>query len=286
MSFRDVILKRLEKDTELPTLPGVFSKVSNLLRSDDASAADIAKVMKDDPVMTTKILRVVNSAVFGGHDKISSVSLAVARLGFKLTADIVMSLSVINLFQENGGLSYKRFWRHSLSVAFASDFLITYMHVDRELKDTLFTAGILHDIGMLVVDQYAPEIYSKVIKYAQEKDIVIEEVEEQLLGMTHAEVGAVMLKKWNMAENIIDAVKNHHHPLSATSKSVSLAEVVHLANFICNNQGIDNGVGVSPPGFSEAAWFDCGLDVDIIPEIIDKVQFEVQKSEVMLAVSG
>ena len=286
MSFRDVILKRIQNDKELPTLPTVFTKVSGMLNNSDASAGDIAKVMRDDPALTTKILKVANSAVFGGSEKVASVALAVARLGFKQTADIVMSLSALNLFQVKAGIDYRKFWTHSLSVAFTAEALLGFSKNNLIVADTLFTSGILHDIGMMVLDQCAPDIYKKVLKYANQKDHQLHLVEKELLGITHAEVGAVMLAKWQLPEEVIQAVGCHHTPLTSKAKSLGMAEILHLANFICNNQGITNGVEVSPDGFSDAAWFDCGIDVEAIPEIIENVQVQVEKSEVMMAVAG
>lgn len=284
MKFKEKIFDTLNKADDLPTLPGVFMKLSNMLHDDDASAADIAHVMKDDPSLTAKLLKIANSAAFGASRKISSVPTAVARLGFQHTADIVMSLSILNLFEKKGQLDYTRYWIHCLSVAFTADALNEFSSKS-PVKD-VFTGGILHDVGVLILDQYAGEQYASVVDFGKEKHIQLYEAEKQILGLSHAEAGAFLLEKWNLPENLVSAVRNHHSPLASTPGALSASEMIYLANFICNNQGIDSGFGVAPDAFSDAAWHDRGFAVDDIPAIIADVYRKLERSEVMLAVAS
>lgn len=286
MKPETIIRQRLEAATDLPTLPQVFMKLQRLLNSDTSSALEVGKVIKDDPALTGKILRIANSAAFGARQKISSVSFAVARLGFQLTTDIVMSLSIINTFENSKTeLDYAQFWKHSLSVAFAANLMHQYAK-KTTAPEGLFTAGILHDIGILLLDQYAYDFYPAVVDYSRKKNTDLYLAEEEVLGVNHATIGAEQLVRWELPQRIIEAVACHHNPVKAESELIQTGEIIHLANFVCNNQGIHNGLGIFPTGFSQASWFDCGFLVEDIDTIIEEVNTEVEKSEVMLAATG
>lgn len=288
MSFREQMMTRVRVANDLPTLPVVAAKIASLVSDPDSSASDIARVMEHDPALTARVLRVSNSAAFGGASRITSVSSAVARLGMRDVHDIALSMSVLGLFKTKTFLDYSKFWKHSLSVAFATQVMrahaakVPKSHAD----DTLFTAGILHDIGVFIMVQYAEKIYQHIVTTTGADDLDLFEKEQSVLGITHAEVGSLLLERWHLPDSIVSAVRYHHAPGLAPESSRLATRLVHLANFACNNQGIDNGLSVFPSKFSESAWFEIGLNVEDIPGIIDEVNRMAAKSEVMIAVAG
>ena len=282
MDMRDKIYRLLQQAEDLPTLPEVVLKVEAMARSEDTSAQDMARIMEHDPSLSARILKMANSVLYGGTNPVSSVAYAIARIGFIEIRNIALSLSVTRLFKEKGHIEYDRFWKHALSVAFASQILLEKAAVHHRSMDDLFTSGLLHDIGILVLDQCIPDIYRQLIALAQEKDAVLWEVEREVLQTDHAEAGAFVLKRWRLPDQVSETVLYHHQPDGAEDAR-AMAQVVHLANFTCNNQGIDNGTDAFPSGFSQGAWFDMQLSVEDIPAIIEEVNQETAKSELLLA---
>lgn len=281
MNIRELIHAKMERAIDLPTLPQVVIKVEKLARDENASAKDLAEVMNLDPALTARVLKIANSVIYGGRSPISSVSYAVARIGFSEVRNIALSLSILKLFHEKGQLDYRRFWKHCLSVAFASRIVKRFGDKDLGNFDNFFVVGLLHDVGIMVLDQYFSTYYAAVLAEVRGASLSLSDLEKDLLGIDHAEVGAMLLEKWRLPDDIVQAVRYHHSPHMAPWTTSSI-QVVHLSNFICNNQGLDNGIEAFPSGFCESSWDGMGLSVDNIPEIIKEVNEETAKSEMMV----
>jgi len=283
MSFRDDILKKIATASDLPSLPDIVLRLSRMVADRNTSAADIARVVQYDPAISGRILRLANSAAFGGAVRIASIPQAVMRVGFKGMRDLVLSLAVIRAFGRGQRIHHGRFWRHSLAVGFAAQIVERHAAKIPEPSDEAFTAGLLHDLGVLIMDWYASEPYSKVVAYAHHESKDLVEVEQEVLGIDHAEGGGHLLAHWNVPAPIAEAARYHHQPGRASVPSARLCQVVHLANFACNNQGIDNGVGTFPSRFVESAWFDTGLSVDDIPALIAEVNQQTAAADEIIS---
>lgn len=283
MGFKEEIFRRVQQAKDLPTLPTVFTQINKVMSNKNSSAADIARIIKDDPALTTKILRVTNSAAYGGEIKISSVTQAVSRIGFQATGDIAMSLSVLNMFKGQGAVDYKMFWRHSLSVAMAMDIIPKNIgKLARSPKD-MFTSGLLHDVGVFVLDQHGGDLYRQVLTMVGDMGKPLHEVERQLMGTDHAEVGAMLLKKWNVPEVIIDAVEHHHDKSDPDPRWLTVAEIIGISNFICNDQGLSNGAVPGCVQSDESIWLDYGFTAESISVVTGEVNKQIEKSAVMMA---
>ncbi|MFQ5480664.1 MAG: HDOD domain-containing protein [Thermodesulfobacteriota bacterium] len=287
---RDEILRSLDAIKDLPTLPQVVSKLQEEMASPGASAGTVSEIIGGDPAISIKTLKVANSPLYGLGRKVTDIRDAVRILGLKEVYNIVMSMSTLNLFKEAGHIDYKQFWRHCLSVAFATKAIFEFTGemerpVEREDLADLFIAGLLHDIGILVLDQYMPELYDKVLKEISElEDVPLYGVEYELLGISHCEVGEFLMNKWNIPTHIATAVAFHHRSEAITCKR-ELTDIIHIADFICNNQGLDNGLGVPPTSFSDEAWSNLNLSIEDIEVIIDKVRLESENSAIFMALA-
>ena len=283
------VLERLSSVRELPTLPDVITRLQEELATPSASSGSIAAIIREDPALVLKTLKAANSPLYGLGRKITDMDEAVTVLGFDEVYRIVMTMSTLNLFKDTPHIDYRRFWQHSLSVAFATrpvfEFAGNKGLLEREetISD-LFIAGLLHDIGILAMDQYIPG-YEKVIEsvYSME-DVPFYGVEYEVMKISHCEVGAHLLLKWEIPEHIISAVTFHHLPEMAPLRR-ELARIVHIADFVCNNQNIDNGTGGPPTNFSDEAWNNLEISVDDISRIIDHVRKEAEKSPLLLALA-
>ncbi len=289
MTTREDILDGLNNIAEIPTMPEVICKVDEVMNSSSASAASVADIIINDPAITLKVVKLANSPLFTRGRRIDDVRQAIVQLGFREVRNIVLALSSVNMMRSVNNIDHKKFWQHSITVGFAMKALAKFYKksdLDEEFLSTAFTAGLLHDIGVLVFDQFFPELYQDVLDSAVEGgDEPLDGLELQELGITHCEVGGIILARWEFGIPIVDSVLNHHSPESA-SEGKMLAELLNIANFICNNQGITNGTPLQSLGFSDLAWEELGLSLDDSREIIESVRVEAEKSQVLLSLSG
>ena len=272
MGFREEIVKRVDKAKDLPSLPGVFLKLDKIISDKNSSATDIAVVMKDDISLTTKVLRVANSVAFAGSTQVTSVTQAVTRLGFRQLADLAKSLSMLALFKGGGVIDPKTFWLHSLSVAYVSDILPKYLGRTTENKDSLFTAGLLHDIGIFVMELFTGDLYQSIVTMAADTGKPLIDVERKFMQIDHAEVGGLVLRKWGIPELIADAAAKHHAPFSKTEGTMPFADIIQIANLVCNDHGVSNGTGTVLSKLTESQWTDFGFQVADLPALKEEVQ--------------
>jgi len=289
-STRNEIIERLSSIPDLPTLPQVATRLQEEVASPKASAGTISEIIREDPAISIKALKVANSPLYGLGRKVTEMRDAVRVLGFKEVYNIVLSMSTLNLFNGASHIDYKDFWNHSLSVAFATKAIVDFTGercraIDREKMADLFITGLLHDIGILVMDQYMPEKYEMVLKAIPDMgDVPLYGVEYECLGISHGEVGGLILRQWNIPDHIADAVAFHHNPEEVEARR-ELTEIVHIADFICNNQGIDNGTGAPANTFSDDAWSNLDMSVEDITGIIDEVRLQAEKSPILMALA-
>ncbi len=282
MGFKEEIIKRIDKAADLPPLPGVFLKLDKLMGNSNSSATDVAVLMKDDMALTTRVLRVANSAAFSGTNKVTSVAQAVARLGFKQTGDIIRALSLVGLFKSGGMVDYKKFWRHSLSVAAATELIPRHLGRMSLSPDSLYSAGLLHDVGIFVMEQYGGDLYYSVLSMALDTEVPLYVAERNMMDIDHAEVGALLLTKWGIPADLITATGQHHQPYKPSRGGMSTADVVNLANMVCTDLGIDNGVGTRPEKQSLEKWQEYGLPPDEIQVLAANISRLVERSASIL----
>jgi putative nucleotidyltransferase with HDIG domain len=248
----------------------------------NSSATDVACLMKDDLALTTRVLRVANSAAFSGTTKVTSVAQAVARLGFKQTADVIKALSLVNLFKGSGMVDYKKFWRHSLSVAAATELIPRHLGRMAQTPESLYSAGLLHDVGIFVMEQYGGDLYHSVLSMALDTEVPLHVAERNMMDIDHAEVGALLLTKWGIPQDLITATGQHHQPYIPAPGGMTTSAVVNLANMVCTDLGIDNGVGTNPEKHSIEKWQEYGLPHDEIPVLATNINRLVERSASIL----
>ena len=244
--YRETILARLDRVDEVPTMLTIAMEIDRLTHDVRTSVSDISDIIRLDPALTGKVLKVANSAYYAAAQRIVSLNQAITRLGFPEVRRIALSIAFINSFN-NLYVDYDRYWIHSITTAYIAVHLHKASKIPLPL-DELFSCGILHDVGVLILDQYFTEVYKKVLTLAANKRYDLQYVEQKVLGITHAEVGAYLLRKWKIPESITDVILHHHTPQLCENHTIA-AKLIYIANFICNNRGIDNGTGFFPDGF-------------------------------------
>ncbi len=227
--------KILESITDLPTLPSVYFKVNQLLQDKQAGIENVAHVIEMDPGMSASILRLVNSAFYGLPAKSQSISQAVMILGFNAVKNAVVSVAVLDALSVKEKLpnfSMTDFWRHSAAVAVIGRHLAKISRLVP--PEDAFMAGLLHDMGKIILIRYFNEDFRKIWQVMQETHCSFYEAEQEVATMDHVQIGAYLARKWQLPEPIIAAIAGHHYCLSS-EKSSGLVECVMIANALANN---------------------------------------------------
>jgi putative nucleotidyltransferase with HDIG domain len=192
----------------LPTIPTVLTRILQLVEAESARATDLVDVIEHDQVLTAKILRLANSAFFGQSRRVSTIPRAVVLLGFSTVRNLALGVKVWEALA--GGLARQRveeLWEHSVSVAAASKLVVSSLRAGD--PDEAFTAGLLHDVGRIVLAVRHREAYWEAVGGAAESE-PIEALERASFGVDHAEVGGWLLESWNLPPNIVEAARTHH----------------------------------------------------------------------------
>lgn len=225
---------------QIPTMPTIAAKVMQIVNDPHSSAEDVAKFISRDVALTSKVLRLANSAFYGIPRTISSVNSAIVILGFNTIRSLVLSASVLKVFPAKPGLvsfDRKAFWKHSFMVGIASR-MVAQIYRKKRLVDmeTAFSAGLLHDVGKLILEQYSNEEYLPVLKAAREQRIPLVVAEKSMLGLTHADVSGMLVDKWQMPNELRGPIVYHHGPAEEKA-SQELASIIHFANHLCHLKG-------------------------------------------------
>lgn len=215
-----------------PSLPPMYLKVVNALNSRNASAEQIGQAISGDLAISAKVLQVVNSSYYGFEEKISDITQAVSILGVETVKSLVLAVQVFGKMGRDAGdkALADQLWHHSMSVAVAAKRLVAFETADDHLAEEAYTAGLLHDIGKLVMLTAAPEAFESARALAREKSIPQWQAEEAILGCNHAETGAYVLARWGMPATVVEAVALHHQPVNSSGSSFCALTATHVAN--------------------------------------------------------
>lgn len=240
----DSILRRVR---DLPSLPDVVNSILGLLNSPDVSASQVAKLISYDPGLTSKFIRMVNSAAYGFQRQISSVQHAIMILGFSTVRGVVLTASIFKLFEgrpTRQGIDPTEFWRHSIGTAIASRVMAAKWRIP--YSDDAFTAGMLHDIGKMIMDYYFSADYGRVLGEARKNNMPYHgpeflSIEQNLLKIDHCELGYQLACRWKLPATFAEAIRYHHEPQYAHD-APELVHVVALANCFSNLINLNYGV--------------------------------------------
>ncbi|MGB7342576.1 MAG: response regulator [Pirellulaceae bacterium] len=235
--LQDESLKNLTSQlTCLPTLPQIYRDLVCELKSDEASLQRIGEKIESDLAMTAKVLQLVNSSFFGLPQHVTCPKHAVSLLGLDVIRPLVLSASIVTQYEDPGieDFSLERLLAHSLAVATSARRIAKAESTDPHMIDDSFIAGMLHDIGKLVLAVNLTEDFASAIQLAHAEEIPYWQAETQVFGCTHAEVGAHLLGLWGLSNPIVEAIAFHHRPSAACTTEFSALTAVYAANVLQN----------------------------------------------------
>jgi len=227
---------------DLPALPAAVVRVMHLADDPKAGTADVARALASDQALAARVLKLANSAFYGSTRRISTVSESVISLGMRTTRNLVMATSCQEMLEQDiAGYALPRgaLWRHSLACASAAQALA--QRACYRATEEAFVAGLLHDIGKVILSTYLQDQFVHVLRRALEGGLTFAEAEREVLGFDHAEAGARLLERWNLPSSLVLAVRWHHAPFDSPSPSL-LPCLVHVADAVCLTLGIGLGL--------------------------------------------
>ncbi|MDA0333544.1 MAG: HDOD domain-containing protein [bacterium] len=284
--------QRLKRITQsiigLPTLPTVITQLISLIDNPKTSARNVSQLIATGQALTAKILKLANSAFYGFPREIATVDLAVVVLGFETVKNLGLSVSVLERFSGASVAGHaddfdrQKFWEHSIACGVAARLLAGKLRY--RVPGEAFAAGILHDIGRLILSQYFPAEFAEVLQVMREEDLYIGHAEERILGVTHAEVGSWLAERWNLPDQLEQSIAMHHAP-GRISGPAELPSLIHLSDFLCRREKIGDGGGDRLPHLDPAALRAFGIHEEPVAALKrifsygDELQQEMERAE-------
>ena len=240
----------ISRGDDLPTLPTIVLQLHRVLDDPHAGVSRVAHLIEQDPALTTRLLRLSNSGAFGrAGAPISTVGGAIARMGLNQVRAVCTVLAVVKAFGNGRArFDHEEFWSHSGTVAALARRLWAAVGDSREIRpEDAYLVGLLHDVGLLVVDQYFPQEFSELLDARSDQDAPIGPIEEEHLGIDHGAVASLLIGRWALPEFIADAVYHHNHPQEAPPEVARLATVIAAAEAMCWQLDVGLPVEGRPP---------------------------------------
>lgn len=229
----------IESIDRLPSLPAIVARLFEVVNSSDTSADDAVRLIERDPALTSKFIRLANSAFYGMPRTVSSVSSAVVILGFNVIRSVVLSASIMKMFSgpDRQAIDKDLFWKHSIAAALAAKEIVRHLMSFRLFDpEAAFCAGILHDIGKLIFNEFVQPEYGRVCAMASAGGVPLLNAESAALGINHAQIGRILADKWALPIDLENAIVNHHEPGSA-GDFTDLVGIVHMADIVAHDIG-------------------------------------------------
>ena len=232
----------LHRVQALPVFPTLAMRVINLTKNPETDLKELLSVIEQDPSFAAGILRQANSAYYGYARRISSLSEAIVILGYQTIQGLALAAAIAPMLKTSlpgYHVDQEGLWKHALLTAMIARRLTKRLHLPN--PEVAFIAGLLHDIGKIVLTVYVQEIGDHILMKVEKENLSYVEMEEKIIGYDHATVGGFILKHWNLPDNLVEAVTFHHKPEKAETQPV-LTALVHIANAIANTFGMGGGI--------------------------------------------
>ncbi len=279
MTNKNLERKKIEQIENLPTLPEVANKLLRIINDPMTTAQDVANLISRDLSLTSKVLRLSNSAFYGVPRTVATVHNAVVILGLKVINTMVFSITVVKMFPADGRhdlFPRKKFWSHSVAVAVLSKLLALRMRKFSLFDpEECFCAGLIHDLGRIVMDQYLHDDFTKAVKIAMEEGIPLTDAEQRVFGFDHSDVGDWLTARWELPGDIRVPIVYHHRPQLAP-EAKEIAGVVHVADALAHAMDYGTPKIKSPPPPDPALIASLGLSEEDLVEAREECVGEIE----------
>ncbi|NLY91924.1 MAG: HDOD domain-containing protein [Firmicutes bacterium] len=264
---------------ELPTLPRVAQRVVSLINNPSTSASELEQVIKHDQVLTARVLKLVNSAYYGFPRRITTVGQGIVILGYKALKELVLRISIADLFRMKGnhkGFDRTALWQHAVGTAVGAKTLARSAGLP--LEEEAFIAGLLHDLGILLLDLCLTTEFEELIHLTTAHHLPLIRAEEKVLGFNHTLVGKMLAVKWNLPPLYVEALRHHHQPVQTRNHWAATA-LVFLADNLAQEAGIGFLEGYdADPDFKTEVWGWLELSPEQKPDVLRQMKREMLRA--------
>ncbi|MDR3174907.1 MAG: HDOD domain-containing protein [Treponema sp.] len=273
----------------MPSLPTSVNKVLEVCNNPQASPWDLNYIISLDPVLTGRVLKLINSAYYSLSQQVTTLVRAIIMLGLNTVKNLTLSTAVLASIRKKGstgGLDMEAFWRHSLGVGVMSKLLAKTRGVDTKRLEEYFTAGLLHDIGKIPLSTVIAESYTTMVQAAKKKGLPLYKAEDQFLGITHCACGEQIVSEWKLQGAIGDVITNHHSCAQYSGPHQDLLYNVALANYSVQYYSIQQWnmgfAGDSHPELEPDTWDILKVKPGITQNLMNMVAEEIEKAQIFL----
>lgn len=275
---KNEVVSVLNQIENLPTLPIVAQQILKLISSQNSNMSQIAKVITRDQAISARVIRLTNSAFYGFRNRIASIKHAIVILGLNTVKNLVLGISVVKAFEDSSRSPiFKRelFWLHTFATAQGAKLMAKYLN--RSNEEDYFMAGLLHDIGILVIDQFFHHEFAEILKRSLQSNADFLTSERDVLGMSHGDVGCILAGKWNIPEFLIHTIKYHHNPEHLPREAEANLDkiaIVHVADAKVRKEGIGKFSDNFHAFYSDTTFRRVNLSDSKLDEIFQQVRQE------------
>jgi len=270
---QEEILERLNSIEKLPTLPLIVTKIIDTLGNPESSVKDLASIIRIDQSISMQILKVANSAYYGFRSRVTVLDRAIMILGFEEIKRIAMSVYVIKSIPfkiKDKFFKFEDFWYHSLGVAYCSRIIAE--HIGEKRLDEAYTAGLLHDIGKIIIGQFFQRYFVVIVHYSQNIKNGFADLESEILGCDHSVIGSWLATIWDLPKMLRDAIGGHHSIMDSSELigDESITRIVSLADVLVKRNRIGIVCDVPqkiPPILLESL----NIDKEMLSQIVDSL---------------
>jgi HD-like signal output (HDOD) protein len=265
----------------ISSLPMIFTRINEAVNNPRSSVADIGRIIGEDPGLTARLLRIVNSAFYSFPSRIESISRAVTIVGTQQLRDLALATSVMKVFRgiPEDLMSMEAFWRHSTGCGITARVLASHR---REANlERYFVTGMLHDIGRLVLFMNLPKQSRAALLRCQSSGELLHQIELEETGFDHATVGSALLQAWNLPASLEEVVAFHHAPHKALRYPIETA-IVHVADVIAHAMELGSSGERLVPPLNPEAWEKIGIPTNLLPAILEQVEKQFREAIQMI----
>ncbi len=282
------IVDRLD---ELPTLPTIVYELSRVINDPMSSTGDIQKIMSNDQSLTTKVLKLANSAYYAIPGGVTSLQRAIGYIGYDTIHQLVLSASIITALdaKSSNAFDLTQFWKHAIGVAMTAE--TTARFVSYKTPSDLFTCGLVHDMGKVASYIIAPDVFGETIAFAKANGLSLHEAEEQMAAPKHTVIGRELASKWRLPA-IIQASAAHHHQREAnlrgglSSEMNNIVDIVYLSNLLIHALQFGNSGHSKVLGVPKDLLERLRITPDGLKELILKIRDSIKDAENFLKIIG
>lgn len=277
--FSDLIER--VSSSEISSIQSVVSGIVEIINDPDSSAKDLKDLIEIDPPLTAKVLKVSNSALYASRKQITSIEEAVIWIGFDALKELALNQKVCEVFEKaftHHGYSRAKLWKHSVSAAVLAKMI--YRREFAERGENAYVAGLLHDIGIIVLDQFLQGEFKIILDGMKSGSRNLYEVERLILGFDHTAIGSGIAAEWKFPAELILAIGYHHFPASAPEQVAKLARVLYISDFLChqNNVGFSDLTNPQTEPYAECINF-LGLKPRALHLLAKEMMQEIARME-------